>query len=282
MRPVSTGLLLASLLISVACRPAGPAATATETSLPATATQQPLSPATPLPTPTPTVPDSGWQTIRPGLERRVINLVDDAGEWLESITILRLEPDTFRFEVAYRPGHPQSLSAWQEETAALLAVNGGFFNEEDAALGLIVSQGQVSGSTFQGFGGMFGVTAAGPFLRSLTQEPYRPGEPLLAAVQSFPMLVAPGGLAVVSEEDGQQARRSVVAQDGQDRILFLIAAHGHFTLYQLSRYLVASDLDVDRALNLDGGKSSGLLLADPYLYVPSFTLLPAVITVRAR
>lgn len=282
MRPGMTGLLLAILMLSAACVAADPAPAPTGSSLPATATPQLLSSPTPLPTATPVIPDSGWQTIRPGLEQRVINLLGNAGEWLESITILRLEPDAFRFEVSYRPGHPQSLIAWQEATAALLVVNGGFFSEEDTALGLIVSEGQASGSTFQDFGGMFGVTAAGPFLRSLTQEPYRAGEPLPAAVQSFPMLVDAGGLAGVNEEDGQRARRTVVAQDGQGRILFLIAAHGHFTLHQLSHYLAASDLEVDRALNLDGGKSSGLLLAEPYLYVPSFTLLPAVITVHAR
>lgn len=282
MSPGVTGLLLAILMLSAACREVDPSPLSTGASLPATATRQALSSPTALPTATPIVPDSGWQTFRPGLEQRVINLLDDAGEWLENITILRLEPDAFRFEVAYRQGHPQSLIAWQEETTALLVVNGGFFSEEDAALGLIVSEGQDSGSTFREFGGMFGVTADGPFLRSLTQEPYRAGEPLLAALQSFPVLVADGGLAAVSEEDGQRARRTVVAQDGQGRILFLIAAHGHFTLYQLSHYLATSDLKVDRALNLDGGKSSGLLLAEPYLYVPSFALLPAVITVHAR
>lgn len=281
MRPVSAGLLLVVLWLA-ACRPAGPPPTPNRTPLPPTATQQVVSSPTALPTATPIVPDSGWQAIRPGLEQRVINLLDETGEWLESMTIVRLEPDAFRFDVAYRPGNPQSLVAWQEETAALLVVNGGFFSEEDTALGLIVNDGQVSGNTFRGFGGMFGVTASGPLLRSLTQDPYRPGEPLLAALQSFPMLVSPGGLAAVGEEDGQQARRTVVAQNREGRVLFLIASHGHFTLYGLSQYLAASDLNLDRALNLDGGKSSGLILADPPLYVPAFALLPAVITVHTR
>ncbi len=42
----------------------------------------------------------------------------------------------------------------------------------------------------------------------------------------------------------------MIAQDGQGRVLFLVAPLGYFTLYQLSQWLVNSDLDVQIALNL--------------------------------
>jgi hypothetical protein len=62
----------------------------------------------------------------------------------------------------------------------------------------------------------------------------------------------------------------------------LIATQGDFTLHQLSLYLSHSDLALNIALNLDGGKSSGLLLADPAEGVPALSRLPIIITVYPR
>jgi uncharacterized protein YigE (DUF2233 family) len=216
------------------------------------------------------------------METRVLNIVSPDGEWLESIRLLRLDPDQFRFDVAYQPGEPKGLLAWQMETGAVLIVNGGFFTEANDATGLVISGGQTYGRSYEQFGGMFAVSATGPDLRWLPQQPYDPGEPLQAALQSFPMLLAPGGVAVPGEDDGNRERRTVVARDQQGRILFLIAGYGHFTLYGLGQYLTATDLALDVALNLDGGASSGLLLAEPLVHIPAFVLLPTVIVVHDR
>lgn len=237
------------------------------------------APASPQPGATPIAPDSGWSHLRAGMEQRVLNVTGDGDEWLETVTILRLEPQQFRFDVLYNPGEPQSLPAWQTQSGALLVINGGFFTEENNATGLVISNGQSFGSSYEGFGGMFAVTESGPLLRWLPEQPYDAGEPLLAALQSFPMLLTPGGVSGVPSDDGQRARRTVVAQDDQGRLLFLVAPIGHFTLYGLSRYLETSDLSLDRALNLDGGASSGMILSEPPLYIPAFELLPTVIVV---
>ncbi|MEZ4641795.1 MAG: phosphodiester glycosidase family protein [Chloroflexota bacterium] len=187
----------------------------------------------------------------------------------------------YQFDVAYHPGVPQSLSDWQAETGALLVVNGGFFTPEFHATGLIIAAGVAEGSSYDGFGGMVAITEAGIEVRSLAERPYTADEPLTAAVQSFPLLVQPGGTNGYADEDGQPARRTVIAQDRNGRLLLIIAPLGSFTLHQLSQYLLASDLDLDIALNLDGGSSTGMLLTDLPLHIPAFTMLPAVITVSA-
>ena len=79
-----------------------------------------------------------------------------------------------------------------------------------------------------------------------------------------------------------RARRTVIAQDKEGRILFVITPRGHFTLHQLSLYLTESDLNLDIALNLDGGPSSGIMLANPREIIPSQTLLPIVILAYPR
>jgi exopolysaccharide biosynthesis protein len=220
------------------------------------------------------------------LERRILNIFDDAGQRLEYLYMLRLEPQDYQLGVAYRP-KPQSLEAWQAETDALIIVNGGYFRKENEAFlpdGLTVVDGKVMGSRYGSFAGMLVIRRSGPELRWLQQKPYDPEEPLLGALQSFPILVKPGGEIGFSEqhEDNKQARRTVIGQDTEGRILFLLAPEGWFTLHQLSAFLTFSDLDLDIALNLDGGPSSGLLLASPPEVIPADTLLPIVITVHDR
>jgi uncharacterized protein YigE (DUF2233 family) len=260
-----------------------PAAPADVTDL---ALAQTALPPTPLPTATLPPLDSGWQLLQPGLEQRILNVIDEQRVWQETVTVLRLDPAFFRFDVAYRPREPLQLPQWQAETGALLVVNGGFYTEEYLATGLVVREGVASGISYEGFGGMFAVTEQGPEVRSLVSSPYDPAESLLAALQSFPLLLRPGGEVGFPEEDGRRARRTVVAQDRVGRILFLVANRGSFTLHGLSTYLAASDLELDVALNLDGGPSSGLILAgegeEPALYLPAFALLPAVIAVHPR
>ncbi len=244
-------------------------------------------------TPTPLIPDTGWVLRRPGLERRVINLFDetedeaDENKRVEQIYLLRLDPALYRFDLAYDGSDPCSLAEWQAETGALLVVNGGYYREEAGQLipnGLTIIDGQPIGQSFGDFAGMFVVTEAGPEVRWLRQRPYDPTEPIRAALQSFPLLVKPGGELGFPEqfEDGRRARRTVLGQDRDGHILFLVTSQGHFTLHQLSLYLTNSDLGLDIAVNLDGGTSTGLLLTEPAETIPALLPLPLVITVYSR
>lgn len=247
---------------------------------------------TPIPTPIysgtfEAVPDGNWTVVQPGLERRVEQIYDSQNQPVESVHIWRMDQNNFRLDVAFAAA-PKSLDTWQSETDAVLVMNGGYFsidqNEKRFADGLLVVNGQASGSSFQGFGGMLAITGRGAELRWLVQKPYDPTETLQAALQSFPMLVKPGGVLGFGpeREDQVSARRTAIAQDRQGRILFIVAPQGYFTLHQLSAYLTDSDLDLDIALNLDGGGSTGLLVANPREIIPSRVLLPYVILVYER
>ena len=203
-------------------------AAAPQTILPPAATPSPTFLPSPLRTLSPTLepPDTGWQVLQPGLERRMIRLFNDQNQHIESVYIFRLEQDLFRLDVAYRET-PLSVDDWQMETNALMVVNGGFFREEDekpVPNGLTILNGQAFGSSYDSFGGMLAINDEGAEVRWLAQQPYVPGEPLWAGLQSFPMLVKPGGeLGFPAEfEDNVRARRTVIAQDTEGRILFII------------------------------------------------------------
>jgi uncharacterized protein YigE (DUF2233 family) len=231
-------------------------------------------------------PDTGWSLLQPGLERRVIGIYNAQRQRVESLYIWRLDQKYFRMDVAYAE-KPKSLDTWQRETNAALVVNGGYFsmkNEQYFPDGLTIVNGNAAGRSFEGFGGMLAIHQTMAELRWLVEKPYNPNEPLKAALQSFPILVQPGGkLGFPAEkENNARARRTVIGQDKEGRILFLVAPNGYFTLHQLSIYLTGSDLNLDIALNLDGGGSTGILVANPREIISPKTLLPFVILVYAR
>ena len=227
-----------------------------------------------------------WSLLQPGLERRVIPIYDDRNQQVESVTIWRLDQSYFRLDVAYAETH-KSLQTWQADTNAAMVLNGGYFSIENGTYfpdGLTIVNGKAFGTAFDGFGGMLAINQDHAELRSLVQKPYNPDEPLQAALQSFPVLVQPGGkLGFGPErENNARARRTVIAEDRNGRILFIVAPEGYFTLHELSVYLTQSDLDLDIAVNLDGGGSTGILVANPHEIIPSKVLLPFVILVYAR
>ena len=232
------------------------------------------------------VPNPGWLLLQPGLERHVIEIYDEQNQHVESAYIWRLDQKYIRMDIAF-DGKPRTLEAWQEETNAVIVLNGGYFSIENERYfpdGLTILHGEPSGRSFDGFGGMLAIDEDRAELRWLLEKPYISGEPLQAALQSFPMLVKPGGeLGFGAErENHARARRTVIAQDKDGRILFIVAPQGYFTLHQLSVYLTESDLNLDIAVNLDGGGSTGILVANPREIIPSKVLLPFVILVYHR
>ena len=229
--------------------------------------------------------DTGWLHDSSGIELRRLQLPASPDHAAASLTIVRMDPAAVRLRVGYAPGKPQSLDAWIRATPALLVVNGGFFTPEYRATALVVSDGVAYGTSYDGFGGMLAVAPDGSVsLRSLREQPYTAGEPLQQAIQSFPMLVQPGGVPASIDEDGDRARRTVVAQDKDGRLLFVVCSTFSFSLHELAAWLASSDLQIDRALNLDGGRSTAMSLQAGALQerIEPFDVLPMVLFVEPR
>jgi len=221
----------------------------------------------------------------PGLEYRELPVTID--EHAERLRLARADPQHLRFRVVYQPAQPSRVSAWLEKEEAVLAVNGGYFDPDNRALGLIIHEGIVSGHPYQGFGGMFAIRGDGERVRVRwnVAEPYMPGEPLSSALQNFPMLVLPGGAPNMNIDDnGQLAPRTAVGQDRYGRLVFIVSPGSVFTLTRLGQWLAASDLDLEAALNLDGGSSSGLMVREGAVLrgIDSWVEVPDAIVVETR
>jgi uncharacterized protein YigE (DUF2233 family) len=220
--------------------------------------------------------------VHPGIEVRSLDVL--VGQMTERVSVARLDLQTVSLRVAYTPGVAYPVSVWARQLGALLVVNGGYFTPEAMVTGLTVVDGQPFGTPYGDFAGMFAVANDGAVsVRWLRTWPYDPSESLQGAIQSFPMLIKPGGAMgfPADGDDGRASRRTVVAQDRQGRVLLLIAPRGYLSLHSLAVWLAESGLDLDVALNLDGGTSSGLWI-DGGPQIESLIPVPVALGVFAK
>jgi uncharacterized protein YigE (DUF2233 family) len=225
-----------------------------------------------------------WNIVATGVEVRNEDWKIPGGDD-DMVTIVRFDIHKIKLSVGYQPGRPQLMNEWMQQEHAIAMINGGYFDQQDIATSLVISNGKVFGESYAGFGGMLSVDAHGAVsLRSLHQQPYNPNkEQLEQATQSAPMLML-GGERTQFSADASQTRRSVVAIDKQGRLLFIASPGQVFSLDQLADQLVSSDLSIETALNLDGGASTGLYVngGSSHVAIDSIAKLPLVVIVKAR
>lgn len=244
----------------------------------------PPPPADTPPAPSAAPADSGWIVAGPGAELRRLRVSLSDGVTAQ-VRVVRLDPALVRFAVGYAPDEPHSMTTWARASGALALINGGFFDEQSRTVALLVRDGEPFGASYSGRGGMFAVTPAGQIsLRGLADAPYDPSEALDTAIQGWPLLVRPGGAVAYDFEDGERARRSALAIDRAGHVLLIASPSASFTLAELAAWLASSDLQIDAAINLDGGSSTGLLLDGPAAQerVEAFVALPIVLIALPR
>lgn len=223
-----------------------------------------------------------WLQAEPGVEIRYEHW-RSPGPDEDTVIITRFDLHRIHLAVKYQPSQPLALSDWMAREHAIAIINGGYFDERNKATGLVVSEGQAYGTSYDGFGGMLSVDTQGNVrLRSLHQQPYDPNnEQLQQVTQSAPMLAVNGQRTQFNANAASQ-RRSVVAMDKQGRLLLIVSPIEAFTLDELADLLASSDLSIDTALNLDGGSSTGLYVnaGNRHVTINSLAALPIVIVLK--
>jgi uncharacterized protein YigE (DUF2233 family) len=201
-----------------------------------------------IPEPSPNDKVEHWTTV-------VADNASGAEAILESVVF---ETRAATLRVIDQPKRPRrELAETMAESRALAGVNGGYFDPEDAPVGLLVSDGQtisrlgkaklLSGvlSTSRG---RIEIVRAGDFSMNAKIQ---------TAVQCGPLLVERGN-AVGGLNDRRTARRTFAAIDGKGRAMLGVSSA--VTLAQLGQILSltnsAAKMKISRALNLDGGSSS--------------------------
>jgi len=154
------------------------------------------------------------------------------------------------------PTGEDELAAVMRRSRGLAGVNGGYFDPQNAPVGLVISDGKMM-APFRKARLLSGVLVATKTrIELLRSAEYSPRKNAITALQCGPFLVD-GGVAVPGLNDTRSARRTFFFTAGDRAGMGFCSS---VTLAQMGEILatpkVAADFKVQRALNFDGGSSS--------------------------
>jgi uncharacterized protein YigE (DUF2233 family) len=210
-----------------------------------------------------------WTAIAPGAEHL----------HLEEAELLRFDLARFRAEVVVLGKDiPRTASALREETGAVAAVNGGFFDEDWRPLGLRISAGKtrVALRPRVDWGVLVLRAARAQIVHS---REFKADPAIEQAIQVGPRLVVDGQPLRLKP---QASRRTAIALDREGRSLTLVVTRGATDAQHLAELLVS--LGFHSALMLDGGPSSQLSAAcgELHLELRGGYAVPDGLVVRRR
>lgn len=235
-----------------------------------------------VPTPAVDEPLDQWISLSPAVERRVLRLPHE--QTMYEIVAYRLRKDLITTSLYYQ-NPPKRLEEWGAMNEGDIVINGAFFTEEFLPTGAFTYQGALmAGSSYEAARSATAAIADGTLSLFDTAEEPLPKRQWDHSFQSFPVLIHRSGEAGVTEESEKIARRTVLADDEAGNIYLLIVDRTPITLFDLTNVLLASDLPLDMAVNLDGGPSTALHtdLNGHHESILPLTALPIVLSFAER
>jgi len=197
-----------------------------------------------------------------GIEHRHVVLAETGNGGEATIDFALFSAKSAALRIVDNPGGDQELAAVMRRTHGLAGVNGGYFDPQNAPVGLLISEGKLI-APFRKARLLSGVLVATKGrVELLRAAEYSSRKNATAALQCGPFLVD-AGVAVAGLNNTKPARRTFILTAGSDRAA--IGFSSSVTLAQMGEILatarLAPDLKVQRALNLDGGSSSAFWFA---------------------
>lgn len=206
-----------------------------------------------------------WRNLGKGLNFAEIQVFRKK-EPVDTLAVVKVDPANNAFRVQHHKS--QSIAAWQQELGAPVVFNASYYCRDNLPCGLILSDGNAIGPPRNTqMRGMFVAEPRGlspdlprATILDLTVTPINVKTlPWTQGVQSYPLLLDYKGRVRVWNSP-KTARRTVIAIDRHGFILIFNTNEAYFTLYDFAHFLKASDLEIDSALNLDGGTEAQLYI----------------------
>lgn len=208
-----------------------------------------------LPVPPATSGPLAWQEPEKGFEVAELPVLA-GGREVDRILLTRIDPARYRFVVRNAPAGDKGIDEWERALpTARLIVNGSYFGLKGLPDTPFVTEGQVMGPRrYDARAGAFVAGREGASVRDLRDGNWQQAlDGASNAMVSYPLLVGDDGQTHVKSDSRWLANRSFVAQDRQGRIVVGTTREAFFSLARLATFLKESPLDVQVALNLDGG-----------------------------
>ena len=103
------------------------------------------------------------------------------------------------------------------------------------------------------------------------------------ALQTYPTLILPGARPGVKEDSGLVAKRTIWAEDNDGNVLIIVTKAFYFSLFEIMNWMLESDLDINTAINLDGGPSTGIEIKhNNFTYSVNSAKIPNVISIYVK
>lgn len=196
-----------------------------------------------------------WHELAPGIEYRDLN-ANLLVPW-SHIHVFRIDLKKNKLDLIMANElslHNASVDAFAHHSNALIAINGGFFDQNYHPLGLrIGNQQQHNPLKRISWWGIFYVKDNKPYLSSLRD--YLNDSQVDFAVQSGPRLLIKGKIPPLKTG---YAERSALGITSDGHVIILVTSNSPMTTTALAQLLKTSPLNCNDALNLDGGSSSQL------------------------
>ena len=208
-----------------------------------------------------TILPSGSEPGRGSVVHRHV-VVENAGSESVTMDLAIFSAKSYTLRILQNEGGTNSLAETMEHEACLAGVNGGYFDEKFAPIGLRIVNGQTIAPLQRArlITGVLVASSRGVQIVRAREFSRRPG--VTAAVQCGPFLV---DLArpINGLNNSNVARRTFAATTNTGRAMLGVCSA--VSLAELSKLLATTsfdeDLKIERALNLDGGSSTAFWFA---------------------
>ena len=199
---------------------------------------------------------------RDGLVHRHVVLENSVASERITVDLAIFSTKSCTLRVLQNEGGADGLGEMMRHEKCLAGVNGGYFDENFAPLGLRIANGQMI-APLQRARLITGVLVASPRgVQIVRAREFSRHLEVTAAIQCGPFLVD-RGQPISGLNDSHRARRTFAATTSSSRVLVGICSG--VSLAELAKILattsLAEDLKIERALNLDGGSSSAFWFA---------------------
>ena len=199
---------------------------------------------------------------REGLVHRHVVLENPVGSQRITVDLAIFSSKSCTLRILQNKNGAESLADVMRDEKCVAGVNGGYFDEKFAPIGLRMANGQMIAPLQRArlITGVLVASSRGVQIVRSREFSRRPG--VAAAIQCGPFLVE-RGQPIGGLNDSHLARRTFAATTSSSRAL--VGVCSEVSLAELAKILattsLAEDLKVERALNLDGGSSSAFWFA---------------------
>jgi hypothetical protein len=195
-----------------------------------------------------------WRALRPGFEVAQLPVLVGKQE-ADRILLARIDPARYRFQVRNDPSGRRRLDDWMADLRPLMVINGSFYDRAGRPATPAVIDGAPAGpARYDANQGAFVSSRQSTRIVDLARQDWRAAlRGSDSAMVSYPLLLAEDGSSRAPVGTGWLANRSFLGQDRQGRILLGTTQGAFFSLDRLADFLRRAPLDLDLALDLDGG-----------------------------